>query len=84
MPLKKEVNENKEPSLEGQVVDLKGETVPLFPHIVTKVVEVDWYYKDVTIRTLYNIAPYLTLNFRNDKLPKRCNEGYGVIYHLLY
>ena len=86
MPLNKEVVKlsKTDVQFECQVVDSKEELVPLYPQTVDKWLLVDWYYKDITLRVLYNKSPYLTLNFRNDRLPNRCNGGYALIYNILY
>lgn len=84
MPLKKEVNENKEPLLEGQVFDLKGETVLDGRVMTLNCIEDCWYYKNISLRSLYDNSPSLTLEFRKDTLPNRCHSGYSIIYNLLF
>jgi len=84
MPLKKEVNESKEPILEGQVVDLKGEYVLDGGVITVNGLDGSWYYKNISLRCLYDSSPSLTLGFRKDSLPNRCHCGYSIIYNLFF
>lgn len=82
MVSKKEVETGAQ--FKGQVVDSKGET-PLHTKItVLKSCRGGWYYKDITLRTIYKQAPFLTLNFRKDRLPKRCVSGYDILYSMLF
>jgi hypothetical protein len=76
------------PNQKVQVLEFKRElrnaVAPMTYNELQSVDVFDWYYKCEFLRRVYDYSPYLTLNFREDTLPKRCEYGYKFIYTLLY